>query len=195
MTTENNQQPKSRRRSYIIGGFLAILGLSTVLGAQAYSNSRLAGHIAVEKEISGSYGKIIKTGWRHSGPRFGEMSAAEREKHVTRIVKHVAVEIDATDAQQSQLVALITEFAGEMMPLKERMHADREEVIKLLTAPQVDRAALEALRTKKLTEADEVSKKFVNAVADAAEILTAEQRKTAAARIEEFSRMRRGWRH
>ena len=193
MTTENNPQPKTR--SYIIGGFLAVLGLSTVFGAQAYSNSRLAGHIGVEKDFSGSYGKIIKTGWRHSGPRFGEMSATEREKHVTRIIKHVAVEIDASDAQQTQLVALITELAGEMMPLREKMLADREEVIKLLTAPVVDRAALEALRTTKLAEADEVSKKLVDAVADAAEILTAEQRKTVAERVEEFSKMRRGWRH
>ncbi len=113
---------------------------------------------------------------------------------MARIVKHLASEADATDAQQSQLVAVIKDFTGEILPLKEAMKADREEVVKLLTAATVDRDALEALRTKKLADAGEISKKLVDAVADAAEILTAEQRKTVADRIDTFGKMR-GWRH
>ncbi len=187
-------QPKPKKRNYIIGGIVAVMGLTTVLGAQAYSNSRIAAHINVERAYSGDHGKVWKTGWRRGGHGFSEMSAEDREKHIVRMVKHLAIEVDATDAQQTQLVGVIKDFTGEILPLKEAMKADREEVIKLLTAATIDRDALETLRTKKLADAEEISKKLVDAVADAAEILTAEQRKTVADRIDTLGKMR-GWRH
>jgi Spy/CpxP family protein refolding chaperone len=42
--------------------------------------------------------------------------------------------------------------------------------------PTVDRMALERLRAEKMQYADAVSKRLVTAVADAAEVLTPEQR-------------------
>ncbi len=197
MNQQPNKLPKpaNRKRSYIAAGSIAVLGLTTVLGAQAYTGSRISQHINIEKAYSGDSGKVWKTGWRGGGSHFGSMSEAEREKHITRMVKHLAVEIDASAEQQTTLVALIKSVATEMMPMKEKMQQSREMAIKLLTAPTIDREAIEAMRVAKLAEADSVSKTLAAAVADAAEILTPEQRKTVAERIESFRKMRGGWRH
>lgn len=197
MTQEFNKSPKpaNRKRNYIAAGVIAVLGLSTVLGAQAYTGSRLSQHINIENVYSGEDGKIWKTGWGHRGPGFSKMSPAEREKQIVRVVKHLAVEIDATEEQQTKLVTLIKSVAADMMPMKDKMRASREEALKLLTAPTIDREAIEAMRVAKLAEADTISKNLATAVADAAEILTPEQRKTVAERIETFRSMRGGWRH
>ncbi len=195
MTIQTENKSKPGKRKFIIGGVIAAVVLSGALGAQAFTNSRIGEHISIERSYSGDQGHVWKTGWRGGDHRFGNMTAEQREMMITRMVKHLAVEIDATDVQQTQLVALIKDFTGEMLPMRAKMMADQEEVVKLLTATTIDRSALEALRVKKVTDAETMSKKFVDVVADAAEILTAEQRKTLADRIDTFGKMRGGWRH
>lgn len=186
---------KKPRRRFITAGILAVMGITTILGAQAYTGSNVAKHVNIEKEYSGGYAKVWKTGWRGGGKHFGSMSAAEREKQIVRMVKHLAVEIDATDEQQAKLVTLIKSVADDMLPMRDKMRESREQAIKLLTAPSVDRAALETMRVEKLAEADVISKNLTKAVADAAEILTPEQRQTVADRIETFRNMKGRWRH
>lgn len=195
MNNQIDNKTKPGKRKFIIGGVIAAVVLSGALGAQAFTNSRIGEHISIERSFSGHQGQVWKAGWRGGDHRFGNMTAEQREAMITRMVKHLAVEIDATDVQQSQLVAVIKDFAGEMLPMRTKMMADKEEVVKLLTAATIDRGALEALRVKKVTDAETMSKKFVDVVADAAEILTAEQRKTLADRIDTFGKMRGGWRH
>ncbi len=192
MTNETHK--KSRTRTLIIGSIVAVVGLGGVMGAQAFTNSRIAAHMGIEGNYAMQQGRVWKTGWGHRGPGFASLTTEQRKFMITRMVKHLAVEIDATDVQQKQLVDLITDFAGEMLPLREKMLADREQVVKLLTAATIDRDALQALRAKKLNDAETISKKVVDAVADAAEILTVEQRKTLAARVRELGEMR-GWKH
>jgi Spy/CpxP family protein refolding chaperone len=46
----------------------------------------------------------------------------------------------------------------------------------LLTAPAIDRAALEELRVQQMQQMDLISKRILVAVADAAEVLTPAQR-------------------
>ena len=193
---EKNNGPAKSRKGYITAGVIAVLGLATVWGAQAYTGSRIAQHVSIENNYSGHDGKIWNSSWRHGGgSHFGSMSAEDREKQITRMVKHLAVEIDATDEQQTKLITLVKSVAEDMLPMKEKMQKSREEVIKLLTASTIDRGAIEAMRVAKLAEADTVSKNLANAIADAAEILTAEQRKTVAERIETFRSMRGHWKH
>jgi Spy/CpxP family protein refolding chaperone len=63
----------------------------------------------------------------------------------------------------------------------------------LLTQPTVDRAAIEALRAEQLSLADAASKRFAQAVGDAAEALTPEQRRKLDERITEFREHRGFW--
>ena len=64
----------------------------------------------------------------------------------------------------------------------------------LLTQPTVDRSAIEALRAEQLSLADAASKRFAQALGDAAEVLTPEQRRKIDDRLTEL-RERRGFWH
>jgi Spy/CpxP family protein refolding chaperone len=60
----------------------------------------------------------------------------------------------------------------------------------LLTADTIDRGAIEALRAEHLQLAERASRRFAQVLADMAEVLTPEQRKDLAGRME---RHRSGW--
>jgi len=109
-----------------------------------------------------------------------------------RMLKHLYVEIDATEEQKARLEPIVKQAAQELAPLRESLHAGRREAIELLTRERVDAAALEALRAKHIGLADEASRRLTRAVAEAAEVLTAEQRKNLAAH---FARRHGRWGH
>jgi Spy/CpxP family protein refolding chaperone len=127
------------------------------------------------------------------GPRhgYGPIDPAELDRHVDRMLKHLYVEIDATDAQKQKLDPIVRQAAKELAPMRENLHAARREAIELLAQERVDPAALEALRAKHLQLADQASRRLTRAIAEAAEVLTPAQRKELAAH---FARRRR-WGH
>ena len=63
------------------------------------------------------------------------------------------------------------------------MHDARRQAVELLSHDTVDRAALEALRADQLKLAEQASRRFTQALADVADVLTPEQRKALAERI------------
>ncbi len=176
-----NSQPKKRNRRYIIAASIIALGLTGAAGAQALAQSKTFEHITVAAKWQGG-------GWRHS-----EMSAEEMGKHIERMVKHLSIEIDATDEQEARLITLAKSLAADMMPVKKDMRAAGKEIQNILTAPTIDRTALESLRTARMAQMDEISKNLSTALADAAEVLTSEQRRIVAERIEQFRGMRGRW--
>jgi Spy/CpxP family protein refolding chaperone len=99
------------------------------------------------------------------------------------MLRHLYVEIDATDAQKQKLDPIVRQAAKDLLPARERLHAARREAIELLSRERVDAAALEALRAKQIALADEASKRLTRAVAEAAEVLTPAQRKELAAHL------------
>lgn len=117
-------------------------------------------------------------GW---GPRFshmdGPMSPAQIEERADRMVRHLAVEVDATADQTEKLRTILRGAVKDIVPVRERVHAARQQARDLLTQQTIDRAALEKLRAEQIATADTVSKRLVQALADAAEILTPEQRR------------------
>ncbi len=154
----------SVRTPLLIAGALA-LGLTAGAAATAFGNG--PGH--------GGWG--WGGGWGPRGFAAGEMDPARVDQFVERGIKHLAVEIDATDEQQTRLVAAAQSLVHDLMPMREDMKGAREELRTLLTAPTVDRTAIEAFRAEQIANADAMSKRVAEAVADAAEILTPEQRK------------------
>ncbi len=160
-----------------IGGFF---------GVQALANSKSFEHM---KLYAGYIGGLH--GGHHKG--FADISDAEIETHIERMVKHVAIEIDATQEQQEKITALVTAVAKDLKPVHDRMRATGKELHDLLLADTIDRTALEQLRAERLADAERISKNLVSALADVAEVLSPEQRKVLDERIEQFRSMRRGW--
>jgi Spy/CpxP family protein refolding chaperone len=77
-----------------------------------------------------------------------------------------------------------------MAPLREKHREARRAVMELLAKPNVDRAAIEAIRAQEIQSADAMSRRFVQSLADVAEVLTPEQR----AQLAEKMKSRRGHR-
>jgi Spy/CpxP family protein refolding chaperone len=131
--------------------------------------------------------KAFGRGSRHG---YGPIDPAQLDQHVDRMLKHLYVEIDATDAQKQQLDPIVRQAAKDLAPMRENLHAARREAIELLSQDKVDPAALEALRAKQIGLADEASRRLTRAISEAAEVLTPEQRKQLAAH---FARRRGRW--
>jgi len=110
------------------------------------------------------------------------LDPAEMDEHIERMVKHLAVEIDATPEQQQKLAAIAKDAARDLAPLRGQAMETRRQAIELLSAPNIDRGAIEVLRAGKIQQADAASQRIARALADAAEVLTPEQRKTLAQR-------------
>lgn len=115
--------------------------------------------------------------------RRGPIDAAEMEERIERMLKHVYVEIDATPEQQQKIDPIVKQAAEELRPLRARVREARREGLRLFSAPSIDRGAIERLRLEQMASADAASKRFTRALADVAEVLTPEQRKTLAARF------------
>jgi Spy/CpxP family protein refolding chaperone len=121
------------------------------------------------------------------------MDPASLDQHLERMLKHLYVEIDATDEQKRRLEPIVKQAAKDLLPLRESLHAGRREAIELLTAERVDAAALEVLRARQLGLADEASRRFTRALAEVADVLTPAQRKDLAAHF--ARRHHRRWGH
>ena len=86
--------------------------------------------------------------------------------------------------------AIVEATRKEMAPLREKHREARRAVMDLLAKPTVDRAAIEAIRAQEIQSADAMSRRFVQSLADVAEVLTPEQR----AQLAEKMKQRRGHR-
>jgi Spy/CpxP family protein refolding chaperone len=122
-------------------------------------------------------------GW-HRGAFMGDhLDPAKLDAHLDRMLKHLYVEVDATDAQQQQLGPIVKAAARDLLPMRDRMRDARLQAVALLSQPTIDRPALEALRANQLQLAEQASKRLTQALADVADVLTPEQRKQLAERM------------
>lgn len=116
----------------------------------------------------------------------GGFDPARAEQHAERMVKHLAIEIDATKEQQDKMIAIARALVKEMAPMRETMLANRQKARDLFTAAQIDRAAIEKLRAEQMGNADAFTRRLVQSLADMADVLTPEQRRTIADRFPPF---------
>jgi Spy/CpxP family protein refolding chaperone len=136
-----------------------------------------------------SHGPPWGGGWHGPGFMRGPLSPAQIEDRVDRRIRHAAIELDATPEQLEKLRAIAKGAVKDLLPMREKAQAAHARVTELLTQPKIDRAAIEAFRAEHLGLADAASKRFAQAVTDAAEVLTPEQRQKA----HEWLQWRRGF--
>ena len=161
MTEQTNPPPRRRF------GFVALV-VAVLIGAGAGGAASTAmGH--------GGFGHHFG---HFGGPHGdgGPMDPAEAQEHAERMVGHLAWAVDATAEQKQKLMAIAKAMTNDLMPLHEKIHAAHERVVALLRQPKTDRAALEALRAEQIALIDDVSKHLSQGLADAADVLTPEQR-------------------
>jgi periplasmic protein CpxP/Spy len=111
------------------------------------------------------------------GPMGGLMTPAQMEDRADRTVRHLAIELDANADQQAKLQTIVKGAIGDLLPLRDRVTAARTQARELLTQSTIDRAAIEKLRAEQIATADTFSKRIAQALGDAADVLTAEQRR------------------
>ena len=161
---------RSRRTAWIVAGVLAA-GL-TAAATTAFSQGP-------------GFGSMSPGHWH--GHMMGAMGwpldPAQIEDRADRMVRHVAIEIDATADQQDKLRALVKGAVTDLVPMREKAQSARAKARELLTKQTVDRAEIERFRTEQLAVADAFSKRVAQAVGDASEILTPEQRRKLADRL------------
>ncbi len=139
--------------------------------------------------LSGSIVAMAATGMgmgMHHGMMGGSYSAADVNAHVDHMLKHLYVEIDATDAQKAQITPLVKQAVNDLLPMHAQLQAAHGQAIAALTQDTVDRNALEAARVAHLQLADQASKRFTQLVADVGEVLTPTQRTALAAHLKEM---------
>ena len=108
------------------------------------------------------------------GGRHHAMDPAKAARHLERMIAKAAP--DATPEQKVRLREIGTAAFVDLKPLRAELRATRKRAHALLMAPVIDRAVLETLRVEQVQRFDAVSKRMATAMADAAEVLTPEQR-------------------
>jgi Spy/CpxP family protein refolding chaperone len=89
--------------------------------------------------------------------------------------------VDATPEQQASIDAILDDAAASLWDRHDEREARHAEIRAILTADTVDRKALEGVRREVVAAFDDVSQDVVGWVADAAEVLSPEQRREIAA--------------
>ena len=120
--------------------------------------------IAVQAQDGAMSGMMAGEG---HGPMHGMMMA-----HIQQMLDKVG----ATAEQKSRIEAILRDGFASMTAAHAGMHTTHARLHQLLTAPVIDRQALEALRASQIASLDQASRKMVDAMADAAEVLTPAQR-------------------
>jgi periplasmic protein CpxP/Spy len=127
--------------------------------------------------------------WGHRHGSDPDAMARRLERRIDRMIDAVG----GTPEQKGRIVAIARAALAELRPMREQARQARRQGLELLAAPSIDRPALEKLRTLQMQAADALSRRIMQAMADAAEVLTPEQRTKVAERIRH--RMERRWRH
>ena len=169
--SSGEQNPAPGYRSARRGTFMiALLAVALVAG--------LAGSM-----LSTAFGQSYswqRIQWRHGGMFGGPLTPAQIDDQIDRVSKHLAIELDANQEQQVKIANIAKAAVADLRPLREKLEAARPQAISLLTAPTIDRTAIERLRAEQVGLAETASKRLAQALADAAEVLTPEQRQKVA---------------
>jgi periplasmic protein CpxP/Spy len=171
--------PEDHRRGRRGTFLIALVAVALVAGITGNLLSKAFGHGNSWHHIS----------WHDGGVFGGPLSPAQVDDRIDRVSKHIAIELDATADQQVKIANIAKAAVADLRPLHEKAHAARAQAVTLLTAPTIDRSAIESLRAEQIGLAETASKRIAQALADAADVLSPEQRR----KVADWMASRRSW--
>jgi Spy/CpxP family protein refolding chaperone len=134
-------------------------------------------------------------GMGHGGPQAfmsgGQMDTERMGKFAGKRIERMLDDVKASDAQKEKASAIVKASLEQGAPLAEKMRDNHIQMRKLMAAPTLDKAAIEAMRAEQIKLADEASKRMTSTMLAVADVLTPEQRAQLAEKMEK----RRGWMH
>lgn len=149
--------PAQRRRRWLRRGAAALL-LVLGLGGVAYAAGPM------------------HHGMHHKPPA----SAEEAREHIGKLAGHVLDKVDATADQRAKIGKVLDVATPQVFSLHGEAHDLHHEVRDILTADELDRAALEEARKDLVSLVDRGSRVVFGSIADTVEALTPEQRRRLA---------------
>ena len=162
-STSGGDTPR-RRFFWFTAAATAIAALAAGIGTRAFAHSGYCG-------------------WHRGGFMGATSDPAAVDAHLDHALRHLYVEIDATDAQKQQLAPIVKGAAHDLLPIRAKVHDARRQAIELLSQPNIDRAALETLRADQLKLVEAASQRLTQALSDVADVLTPEQKQRLAEHI------------
>lgn len=147
-----------------------------VAAAVAVAGAALSWHGQARAHGPGS-GMHLRGGWE-------QMDPDTMGRRIEAMIAYRLADIDATPEQKSRIAAIMKGAANDLRPVRTQLRDLRRQSMQALAAPTIDRNQVEALRVQQSQLRETVSRRMLQAFADAAEVLTPEQRAKLAERMQ-----------
>jgi periplasmic protein CpxP/Spy len=176
--TDSSTNPSGKRgaRRRFFGG----LALGGLLGALATSSFSLWANDGPD----GGHGR----GWCRGHHGASALTPEERAARAQAMTDRMLRKLDATPEQKTRIQAIVQDAIKDLAQVREEHMKNRQAFVDALKQPTVDREALKQIRLAELKLAESASDRLVNAIADAADVLTPSQRGKLAEMAERFRR-------
>lgn len=134
----------------------------------------ILGGVAVAALLAGGAGVAKAVEKHHHG--MWSMDNGVPVEMIEHRADHMLGKVAATPDQTAKVHAIIEAAAKDLNPELAAMKGTHKQLADLLTAPQIDRAAIDKLRADRTAEMEKVSARVSLALEDAADVLTPDQR-------------------
>lgn len=160
-TTPNDPAPTPRKRRR---------WLRRVLMFGAIPAAAFTGLLAT-RAFAGGFGP----GCHHHG-HGSELTLDEAREHLRWVAGFALERVDATDSQKGQIHEILDRAAGELIGYRQEGRALRDDLRDALSAPTLDPAAMEHIRTDFVDSVDRASRVLVTHTQAIAAVLSPAQR-------------------
>jgi Spy/CpxP family protein refolding chaperone len=165
-----------KRRNFLFGSALAGgIGLSG-LAAALFTHPAAAGPFGPHRRFGHAHG--------FCGAPHGNAAVLDGDE----LRAHLAAWLrpaKPSDEQLERIGGIAEDATADLCAIREHAEQQHEAIAAALTGATIDRAAIEAARSAGLERLSSASERALRALADAAEVLTPEQRRALAAAHEE----------